>query len=189
MGNDQDNRDLLEASLAAQLRAGHDAAGRDCPDSDVLAAFAELTLPHDEYAHWEQHVAQCALCQRQLRTLAISERLAHPTLTADRATESLELDEDPTLSPDTGWLENLRAFGRFMAGPFPLSVAIHVVVLLFLILTFSVQRGRELIMVNLEAGGGGGGGSELADLDIPEVPMPDTAPQAFDQPTAVDTSQ
>jgi len=46
-----------------------------------------------------------------------------------------------------------------------------------------------LIMVNLEAGGGGGGGSELADLDIPEVPMPDTAPQAFDQPTAVDTSQ
>jgi hypothetical protein len=83
--------------------------------------------------------------------------------------------------------QTLRDYLRFFAGPFPLSIAIHVVVLLFLIVTTHVQRGRELIMVNLEAGGGGGGGSELADLDIPEVPMPDMAPQAFDQPTAVDT--
>ena len=61
--------------------------------------------------------------------------------------------------------------------------------ILFLIITVHEQRGRELIMVNLEAGGGGGGGSEMNDLDMPEVPMPDTAPQQMDQPAAVDTSQ
>ena len=44
-------------------------------------------------------------------------------------------------------------------------------------------------MVNLEAGGGGGGGNEMQDLDMPEVPMPDQAPQQMEQPTAVDTSQ
>lgn len=97
----------------------------------------------------------------------------------------LHRDEDEA---DVERFETLRDYLRFFAGPFPLSIAIHVIVLLFLIISTHVQRGRELIMVNLEAGGGGGGG-ELADLDIPEVPMPDTSPEAFDQPTAVDTSQ
>ena len=35
-------------------------------------------------------------------------------------------------------------------------------------------------MVNLEAGGGGGGGNEMQDLDMPEVPMPDSAPQQME---------
>ncbi len=87
-------------------------------------------------------------------------------------------------------LDKIRRSLGFMLGPFPLSVAIHVVILLFLIITVHEQRGRELIMVNLEAGGGGGGNNdEMQDLDMPEVPMPDTAPQQMDQPTAVDTSQ
>jgi hypothetical protein len=78
---------------------------------------------------------------------------------------------------------------KFMLGPFPLSVTIHAVILIALIVTVHQQRGRELIMVNLEAGGGGGGGGdEMQDLDMPEVPMPDT-PTAMDQPQAADTSQ
>lgn len=88
-----------------------------------------------------------------------------------------------------GAMQTVRNGLRFMMGPFPLSVTIHVLVLLFLIITVHQQRGRELIMVNLEAGGGGGGGNdELADLDMPEVPMPDTAAQ-MDQPQSYDTSQ
>jgi hypothetical protein len=75
-----------------------------------------------------------------------------------------------------------RGLLRFVSGPFPLSVAMHVAVLLFLIVTVHTSRGRELILVNLEAGGGGGGGSEMQDLDLPEVPMPDIAPQQFDAP-------
>jgi len=86
-------------------------------------------------------------------------------------------------------LQAIRDGLRLMIGPFPLSVALHVLALLFLIITVHEQRGRELIMVNLEAGGGGGGGSEMQDLDMPEVPMPDQAPQQMDSPQAVDTSQ
>ncbi len=90
---------------------------------------------------------------------------------------------------DVSRLQAIRDALRLMIGPFPLSIALHVLVLLFLIITVHEQRGRELIMVNLEAGGGGGGGSEMQDLDMPEVPMPDTAPQQMDTPQAVDTSQ
>ncbi|MFZ0247891.1 hypothetical protein, partial [Candidatus Binatus sp.] len=78
---------------------------------------------------------------------------------------------------DATRLQKMKDALGLLIGPFPLSVALHVLALLFLIITVHEQRGRELIMVNLEAGGGGGGGNEMQDLDMPEVPMPDTAPQ------------
>jgi hypothetical protein len=90
---------------------------------------------------------------------------------------------------DATRLQSIKDALGLLIGPFPLSVALHVFALLFLIITVHEQRGRELIMVNLEAGGGGGGGNEMQDLDMPEVPMPDTAPQQMEAPTAVDTSQ
>src|SRR5208282_6487490 len=90
---------------------------------------------------------------------------------------------------DVTRLQAIRDALRLMIGPFPLSVALHVLGLLFLIITVHEQRGRELIMVNLEAGGGGGGGSERNDLDMPEVPMPEAEPQQMDTPQGVDTSQ
>src|SRR6202043_2983625 len=90
---------------------------------------------------------------------------------------------------DATRLQKIKDALGLLIGPFPLSVALHVLALLFLIITVHEQRGRELIMVNLEAGGGGGGGNEMQDLDMPEVPMPDQAPQQMEQPTAVDTSQ
>ena len=102
------------------------------------------------------------------------------------AAAELNRDDDEA---DVERLQTMRDYLRLIIGPFPLSVLLHVALLLFLIITVHEQRGRELIMVNLEAGGGGGGGSEMQDLDMPEVPMPDTAPQQMDQPTAVDTSQ
>ncbi len=102
------------------------------------------------------------------------------------AAAELGRDDDEA---DAERLQTWRDYLRLAAGPFPLSVLLHVGLLLFLIITVHEQRGRELIMVNLEAGGGGGGGSEMNDLDMPEVPMPDTAPQQMEQPTAVDTSQ
>jgi len=95
-------------------------------------------------------------------------------------------DEDEA---DATRLQKMKDALGLLIGPFPLSVALHVLALLFLIITVHEQRGRELIMVNLEAGGGGGGGSEMQDLDMPEVPMPDVAQQQMEAPTAVDTSQ
>src|SRR5260370_36774779 len=72
------------------------------------------------------------------------------------AEQKRDLDE-----ADVERIQTIRDWLRLFVGPFPLSVAIHVFILLFLIITVHEQRGRELIMVNLEAGGGGGGGSEM----------------------------
>jgi hypothetical protein len=102
------------------------------------------------------------------------------------AQAELNRDDDEA---DASRLQQIRDYLRLFMGPFPLSIALHVLLLLFLIITVHEQRGRELIMVNLEAGGGGGGGNEMQDLDMPEVPMPDQAPQQTEAPTAVDTSQ
>ena len=98
------------------------------------------------------------------------------------AEQNRDLDE-----ADVERLQTIRDYLRLALGPFPLSIAIHVLVLLFLIVTMHEQRGRELIMVNLEAGGGGGGGSEMQDLDMPEVPMPETA-APMDRPAVADSS-
>src|SRR5215470_1345823 len=177
--------DRLDATLRTSLASGLDASGAGCPDADILAAFAENTLGADERARWDTHVVRCALCQRQLAALA---RAGAGGASAP-APEVETVDAEEAREESGGFLYALRAAFRFMIGPFPLSVALHVFALLFLIITVHAQRGRELIMVNLEAGGGGGGGNEMQDLDMPEVPMPDTAPQQMEQPTAVDTSQ
>ncbi|MGD0074959.1 MAG: vWA domain-containing protein [Candidatus Binataceae bacterium] len=89
-----------------------------------------------------------------------------------------------------GKLSILKNALHFLLGPFPLSVAIHVIGLLLLIAYVHPPRGRELIMVNLEAGGGGGGGGEeMQNLDMPEVPLPETAPtQMTERPITAETS-
>jgi len=83
------------------------------------------------------------------------------------AAAELGRDDDEA---DAERLQTWRDYLRLIAGPFPLSVLLHVGLLLFLIITVHEQRGRELIMVNLEAGGGGGGGSEMNDLDMARSP-------------------
>ena len=82
---------------------------------------------------------------------------------------------------DSAELGVVRQAFHFLGGPFPLSIAIHLAALLFLVVTVHESRGRNLIMVNFEAGGGGG--SQLENLEVPDVPMPDVAPQ-FETPSA-----
>jgi hypothetical protein len=192
-----EGRDKFDALIASTIRDTQDASGRDCPAADVIAAYSSRSLDPAEQARWDQHVARCAVCQRALAALARAEAIApaaeeQPRAAAaiaiDMAAASLDDDRGSHGEEDTFFAAVRRGF-RFILGPFPLSVTLHLIVLLFLIITVHEQRGRELIMVNLEAGGGGGGGSEMQDLDMPEVPMPDTAPQQMDQPQAVDTSQ
>jgi hypothetical protein len=84
----------------------------------------------------------------------------------------------------------LREAVHFLLGPFPLSVALHVGVLLMLLYVVHAQQGLQLITINLEAGGGGGGtNEELNDLDLPQAEMPNTAPVQMERPTAVNTSR
>jgi hypothetical protein len=180
----QDKR--LDAMIRKGLASGLDASGTACPDPDLLAAFAENTLASDERAKWTAHFAGCAICQRQLAALARAGAIG-ATVATSQQVETVDAAE--AREEAGGFWPAVRSAIRFLIGPFPLSVALHVALLLVLLITIHQQRGRELIMVNLEAGGGGGGGNEMQDLDMPEVPMPDSAPQQMEQPTAVDTSQ
>src|ERR1700678_2700700 len=162
----QDNR--LDAMIRTKLASGLDRAGARCPDADLLAAFAENTLAVDERAKLNAHVAGCAICQRQLAALARADALGAPgsaRAVAPPQVETVEtVDDDEAREEAGGFWPAVRSAIRFMIGPFPLSVALHVALLLFVIITIHEQRGRELIMVNLEAGGGGG--NEMQDLDM-----------------------
>ncbi|HJU27953.1 MAG TPA: vWA domain-containing protein [Candidatus Binataceae bacterium] len=62
---------------------------------------------------------------------------------------------------------------RFMAGPLPLSIALHVAIILALFWGVHIERQRDLIRVDLQSGGGGGHTNELRHLDMPEMPMPE----------------
>ena len=44
----------------------------ECPDAEVIAAYAEQALGPAESAQWEGHFATCARCRKILRVLAAS---------------------------------------------------------------------------------------------------------------------
>ena len=64
---------------------------------------------------------------------------------------------------------------RFVSGPLPLSIALHVAILLAILWSVHFEQGRNLITVNFQTGGGGGGTQELKPLNLPEMPMPEMA--------------
>jgi hypothetical protein len=73
-----------------------------------------------------------------------------------------------------------RKAGRFVGGPFPLSIALHAFLLLLLIVTMHERRNREMISLVIdEPGGGGGDADELRDLDFDTQPMPEIEPAKF----------
>jgi von Willebrand factor type A domain len=64
----------------------------------------------------------------------------------------------------------------FLVGPFPISIAIHVAVLLFLIHEVTVAVAPKYINIHLESGGGSGGASPDVNLPpMPDIATPDTA--------------
>ncbi|MGH7932001.1 MAG: hypothetical protein ACREQN_02420, partial [Candidatus Binataceae bacterium] len=87
-------------------------------------------------------------------------------------------------------LQSIRDALRFMAGPLPISVSLHVLVLLALLWGVHVEASRNLIVVNLRAGGGGGGDtSQLKQLKLPEMPMPErSAPLPIERPVVAAAS-
>jgi von Willebrand factor type A domain len=61
---------------------------------------------------------------------------------------------------------------RFFSGPLPLSVGLHIAVLLAILWGVHFEQGRNLITVNFQSSGGGGGTQQLKHLNVPEMPMP-----------------
>jgi hypothetical protein len=72
---------------------------------------------------------------------------------------------------------------RFLSGPLPLSIALHLAILLAILWGVHFERGRNLIVVNFQSSGGGGSTQQLRQLDVPEMPMPEMAmPLPIDRP-------
>jgi hypothetical protein len=69
--------EALARALAEALRPArpsvNDASGAaDCPDAEVIAAYADRGLAEEEIARWEQHFAECARCQKVLAVLSVT---------------------------------------------------------------------------------------------------------------------
>ncbi len=96
------------------------------------------------------------------------------------------LAEDPLLG---GRRRSIWDVFRFIEGPFEISIALHVVIILALLWGVHLEAGRNLIMVNLQSGGGGGSKNEAKQLDLPEMPMPEMrAPLPIERPIVASQS-
>ena len=71
-----ESRIRRQESLARRLGEALDQlkphGAADCPDTDVIAAYAEQALGPDESAQWEGHFASCTRCRNILRVLGAS---------------------------------------------------------------------------------------------------------------------
>jgi hypothetical protein len=66
-------RDVILAQRFGQaLDQMNPADAAECPDAEIVAAYAEQALETAEIAQWEGHFAKCARCRKILRVLAAS---------------------------------------------------------------------------------------------------------------------
>ncbi len=65
-------QELLARRVGEALDQTKPHGAGECPDAEVIAAYAEQALGPAESAHWEGHFAMCARCRNILRVLAAS---------------------------------------------------------------------------------------------------------------------
>jgi hypothetical protein len=59
----------FEELLRRRLHDGHDTGATQCPDTAILAAYYERTLPRTERPGWEAHFAACSRCRASLAAI------------------------------------------------------------------------------------------------------------------------
>ena len=96
------------------------------------------------------------------------------------------LDEEDPEKEKPGFKHGLRQGLRFLLGPFPLSIGLHVVVLLFLLFAVHMETGQNFIPISLQAGGGGGQTKPGEDTNMPEMQMPELQALPMERPKQVD---
>jgi hypothetical protein len=76
---------------------------------------------------------------------------------------------------------------RFVSGPFPVSLVLHLGVLLFLMARVIEPAAPPPLMVRMESGGGGGGGGEPSPKlpELPDVAMAETEPLDVENPPQI----
>ena len=65
-------QEMLARRLGEALDQVKSNGTSECPDAEVIAAYAEQALEPTEAAQWESHFAVCARCRKILRVLAAS---------------------------------------------------------------------------------------------------------------------
>ena len=98
------------------------------------------------------------------------------------------LGEDDPEKERPGFRHGLRQSLRFLLGPFPLSIGLHVVVLLFLLFAVHFGTAENLIPISLQAGGGGGHTKPGEDTNLPETQMPEMASLPLERPSQINAS-
>src|SRR5260370_27345108 len=93
-----------------------------------------------------------------------------------RAATPPDVYEDEPRIDEEG--HSIRDALRFLIGPFPLSIALHVLLLLVLIASIKVQNARDFLMVTVQQLRGRGGPRHhgLRAVDIAARPIPDPRP-------------
>jgi hypothetical protein len=98
----------------------------------------------------------------------------------------------PNLGASVVPRRSIRDSLHFMAGPLPISISLHVLVVIGLLWGVHLEQGRNFITVDLAGGGGSGGGGgtdELKQLDLPEMVMPESAaPMPIEHPVVTASS-
>ena len=79
------------------------------------------------------------------------------------------LDEEDPEKEKPSFKHGLRQALRFLLGPLPLSIGLHVVVLLSLLFGVHMETGQNFISISLQAGGGGGRAKPGEDTNLPET--------------------
>jgi len=70
--NIRQREETLARRLGQALDQLNPGGAGNCPDAEVIAAYAEQALAPDESTEWEGHFATCARCRNILRVLAAS---------------------------------------------------------------------------------------------------------------------
>lgn len=78
------NDDAVARLLRRSLSADDGKPGEDCPDAEMLSAFAERTLSNEETREVENHLASCASCTRIVAMVIASEPEPAAALDAPR---------------------------------------------------------------------------------------------------------
>jgi hypothetical protein len=117
--NDSEQRDIALARALAdalkqrasvpQASSAHPPRESECPDAEVLAAYAEHNLAGPQTARWENHFAECSRCRTILTVLAAS---AEVPLAPQEVRQFGEKVASATL-PGTGATKESRPPSRF----------------------------------------------------------------------------
>ncbi|MGH9713820.1 MAG: WD40/YVTN/BNR-like repeat-containing protein [Candidatus Acidiferrales bacterium] len=141
----RDDEKAMDGLLRRSLARGR-GAGDACPEPDILAAYFERSLNHDEMASYEIHFSQCSRCREQLAAMLRAEGLAENpsvrevTIAAAAPPRTRSAIREAARAPQPEKRAHIRVLDwRWLA---PVAAAVVVVVFLYLRDTFRVASLR-----------------------------------------------